>query len=343
MLSHVLSCNFCAGKIKRHKCFLIVFSLIAILLILPAYGLTYLSVLLTKPGENNFLAVEGDVINCEGDLDWSHKNIYSSVSITQIASDSTNDQSDGLPLLVIPLERKEMVFHSNSYNGTTELQLDNTTERFLIPSNYNNRPLYMWGKSNVTIDVKLDYKTAAGQTQIVAYVLRGDAKLNSFYLNPSKIPQYEHKFEFSEDNNQRFQCILDRPGYYYIVVRVRTNDIIQFSAVVQFNYFSLDYMDYDLAQTTPLQAVGIIVHQPLHHSELVVCFSEEDSNSNTIHIDLGYDLQELLVNTIPLMCWIPIVLVCILLYCIYCIVRGCQKRGHQYQPVPPQQPNSHGN
>ena len=333
----MLSCNFHTGKIKRRRCFLIAsFSLTAILLILVAalYGLTYLSVLLTKPGENNFLAVEGDVINCEGDLTWSHKNIYSSVSITQRASDSTNDQSDELPLLVMSLQRNEMVFHSNSYNGTTELQLDNTTERFLIPNNYYNRPLYMWGKSNVTIDVKLDYKTAAGHTQIVAYVLRGDAKLNSFYLNPSKIPQYEHKFEFSEDEDQRFQCSLDRPGYYYIAVRVQTDDVIQFSAVVQFNYFSLNYKDYNFVQATPLQAVGITLHQPLQHSELVVCFSEEDSNSNTI-INLGYDLQEPLVNTIPLMCWIPIVLVCILACCIYCIVRGCRKHENQYQQLLP--------
>jgi len=282
---------------------------VIILFLLPIlYIVVYVIVTRTNP-KSNVLAVAGDVIDCEGGLDWSQKNIYSSVSITPTASDKNNDRKSGLPMVVMPLKKSDLILHSRVYNGTSERGLHNTTKHFAIPDGYYNRPIYAWEGSVITIDVSLDYDiTAPGPYEVVAYVLLGDDNFNSIYSNPSGVPRYEYKFDFLKDRDQIFQCTLHKRGYYYIVVRVKTDHNVQFSARVQFKYFSLDHEDYDFSIATPLQAVGITVQQPLHHSELVVCFSDEDDDldSNTIHLDLKHDPRLPLVCTIPLMVWVPI-------------------------------------
>jgi len=291
---------------------------VAVITFILSFPIMFVSFTYSSP-KFNILAVAGDTIDCSGLDDSWHRVFYSSVSITQTASDPINDNRQGLAMSILPLDRRDLKFHSRNFSGSTaDVTLHKNTQTILIPDEYYNQPLYMWAGSNVTFSVTIDYKTLP--TEMTAYIILGDNNLNSFYSDPSVSPRYEHKFNLLEDGDQLYQHTFYRDSYYYIVVRVHTDENVNFSAQVQFDYFAIDKEDYEFDNARHLSTVDWTLFENLdiRDRKLVVCALDNPPDSfsaNTVHIDLAYRPRASVVYVLPL----ALLLLFVLLFVFLCL------------------------
>ena len=304
-----------------------------ILLFIVLIGLSYIvvdrSFVHTLP-KHNILAVAGDVIDCSGLDDSWHKVFYSSVSITQVATDVVNDNPLGLSMEIASLDRRDLKFHPRNLSGTFEDTLSNKTNVFVIPEGIFQHPVYMWAGSNVTIDVMMNY--LVWPKELTAYVILGDQNLNSFFSNPWVTPKHEYKFSLLENTHQTYHYTFRKNGYFFIAVRIQTDEESNFTANVQFDYSAIIKQDYNFKHGQTLATVKSTLSEALdiRDQELVVCVIDDhpDSYSHfTIHLDLAYGLRKSIVYILPLVLVPILVLVLMSLFAKYLFSR-CQSRAH---------------
>ena len=286
-----------------------------------AYAVVYASFHFTVP-RHNYLAVGGDVIDCERLEPW-RKWFYSDLSVTQQATDVINDNNKGLTMKIMPIQMDKLIFHPFPYSGTVDVEITNTTVPFVIPEGYFNRPFYMWEGSNITMHVNLsDYEIPP--SEMMAYIILGDENFNSFISSPQSKPHYEHSFNLIGWDREVYHQTLYNHGYYYIVVQVQTEHNIHLFADIQFDFFYVDSDDYDFSQASGSEIVGKPVHSSfgIHDHGITVCSVDKeagDLDSNTIHVLLDYDLRASVVFVIPLS-MLFIISLFFLLFCVRLLI-----------------------
>ncbi len=279
----------------------------------------------------NILAVTKTVMDCE--KLGAVKFFLSEVFLTQQATDSINDNPEGLSMKIKSLPRSDVLNarQTEQYAGRTdETTLTKHYTTFLIPDGYYAYPIHVWAGSNLTVQINMSYDDGFPPRVLTMFVILGDDNYNAFTINPSSCPHCEYEFDLIGRFRETYNMTLKSNGYYYIVIKVQTDHNITFSAAVNFDYYTISEEDLDFSYPVKLDQVDKEVGMSLHRGNMIVCAvdSAPDGGQYTIHLGMKYSLYSLIVVTIPL----SVLLLCILFALILCFVRKshCHHTRNQY-------------
>ncbi len=268
-----------------------------------AYSITYGSVMGTAPSYN-ILAITGDTLDCDKLLS-RQKIFWSEVLLSQHATDTVNDNPNGLSMRIQSFKKTEIrkVRKVHNYTGSTEIVVKKDFKPFLIPNGYYAYPIYVWVGSNITVQVNLSNYRYLPKMMIM-YLILGDKNYNTFAANPLSIPQYERQLDLlCGSNSTTYRMTTKYNGYYYIVIKVNTDHEIHFSARVKFDYYSVASDDLNFSQAKTLSEVGSTVrlHLDISNNQLVLCAvdSVTDPSDYSIHIQMKYGIRHYITVPIP--------------------------------------------
>ncbi len=285
------------------------------------------------------LAIAGGIIDC-GKLDILSRNFLSALYLTQKVTDVVNDNPQGLAMKVKSFERSVVLNARNSsiYFEHTNVTLNKNYKIFIIPDGYYAYPPYALAGSNITVQVNLSNYNSLPH-ELLMYLIYGDLNYNRFSDDPSITPVYEQKFNLLGWDSQTYEMTTKNNGYYYVVIYVKTDNDIHFSATVNFNYYTISKGKLDFSDAHELLTTGTTVSIPVDHQKQQIVVCAVDGNPNlgayTIHLQLDYSLRAALVYTIPLAVfffYIPCVLFFFAVKKLWCYYRSPHRR--HYQKIP---------
>lgn len=313
--------------------------------VLIAAGVFCTTIAMFSMGHYTTLAIASDVIEC-AKPNWLQK--YSTITITETASDSLNDNPNGLPMDVFSLKASQIIFHNyEDKHLNFELLLSDTgPNRFLLPYNYYNRPWYMWTGSNISLTFNLNYTEKP--TVASAYLFKGEDAINSFLRDMEKVPVHEEVVDIFSVGRSSVFWQVKHNDYYYVAVHVNGEKNTLFQCNVTFNFKYIDTSDYLWLPASAKHVGGVDDTVTLEHSLLspnsnrTLCFMHPLDptilESPSIHLDVSYNTD--LKLRVPLIAT-PYVLA--LLYIISVIVFMCRftlcqclysRRNHgSYKPI----------
>ena len=267
------------------------------------------------PQSTQTLAIASDVIDCNllpGGYSW----LYSHFRISQVASDKSNDNEDGIPMDIYSIIRDNLTYHilfpsPKIFSGSL------TTNKFIIPLNYYNRPWYMRVNSSISLEFRIESNTNSKFAPF-AYVIKGDGDANSFLNSNRRVPsRHECKIDVIKTPNET--VIIRGNDYYYVVVVADAESIINFFARVTFNVVYLDSDDLSgIARVRTVDGTGVSQALPFKESNTTLCFIHNiTGEANSVHLHMDFVLDYfVLIPMVILLASMVSVIVFLLYFCI---------------------------
>ncbi len=286
------------------------------------------------PLSTQTLAIASDVIDCNllpGGNSW----LYSHLTISQVASDKSNDNKDGIPMDIYSIRRDYLTYHNHSTVTKTFNESLNGTEKFIIPYNYFNRPWYMRVNSSISLEFRIESNTNS-KFALFAYVIKGDSDANSFLNSNRRVPsRYEHKIDITKTPNET--VIIRGNDYYYVVVVADAESIINFFARVTFNVVYLDSDDLSgIAKVHIVDGTGVsqVLPLPFKESNATLCFIHKiTGEANSVHLHMDFVLRHLvLISMLILLACLVSIFIFFMILLYFCITE--QTTHVPYTPVP---------
>ena len=242
------------------------------------------------------LGIASDVIQCARPH-WTH--FLSTMVLSENATDYLNDNPNGLPMSVFSLNSRDIKFHTLvDENPDFELVLPaNGTSRFIMPSNYYNRPWYLW--KNSTIRVSVDIIFTEEPVEAFMYLFKGEEAIHTFYSNdPLKSSSYEEKVDLISLNSKTILWTAKNNDYYFIGVRIDGSLGTVFQSNITFTILYIDMEDYTWLLNSTEYLRDLQSHLSLGwsgSSNITLCYMHlvdpKSLESSSIHIDVSYRAQ----------------------------------------------------